>query len=159
MACTSRKHKTNSSRQTEYVMKNEIESNKALIETYFYEVWNKGNIEKLEKIVDPLYINHNPSTPDPAPGPEGLKPIILAMRKGIPDLTYTIEETIITPDRIVARVLVKGTHLDTLFGIPPTGKNIEVRQINVEYIKNGKIVEHWRVTEELQMMKQLGLLN
>ena len=140
-------------------MRNVIESNKALIEAYFYEVWNNGNFSKLEEIVDKEYLNHNPSIPNPTPGPEGLKPIILAMRKGIPDLTYTIEETIITPDRVVARVLVKGTHLDTLFGIPPTGKTIEIRQINIEYIKNGKIVEHWRVTEELKLMQQLGLIN
>ena len=81
------------------------------------------------------------------------------MRKGIPDLSYAIEETIITEDRVVARVLLKGTHLDSLFGIPATGKSIEIRQINVEYIKNGKIVEHWRVSEELKMMQQLGLVS
>jgi steroid delta-isomerase-like uncharacterized protein len=140
-------------------MKNLIESNKTLIETYFYEVWNKGNLEILDQIIDPAYVNHNPSTVNPPPGPEGLKPIILAMRKGLPDLNYTIEETIITEDRVVARVLVKGTHLDSLFGIPPTGKNIEIRQINVESILNGKIIEHWRVTEDLKMMQQLGLVN
>ena len=140
-------------------MKNLIESNKTLVETYFYEVWNQGDLKKLDQIIDAGYINHSPSIPNPLPGPAGLKPIILAMRQGIPDLNYTIEETIITEDRVVARVLVKGTHLDTLFGIPPTGKSIEIRQINVEYIKNGKIVEHWRVTEELKMMQQLGVVN
>lgn len=137
---------------------NAIEKNQALIEAYFYEVWNKGNLRKLEEIVDPSYINHNPSSPHPLPGPDGLKPIILAMRQGVPDLTYTIEETIITPDRIVARVLVRGTHSGTLFGIPASGKKFEIRQVNVEYIKNGKIVEHWRVTEELQWMQQLGVI-
>ena len=139
-------------------MKKAIEINQSLIETYFYEVWNKGNLDKLDVIIDPGYINHNPSTPNPEPGAAGLKPIISAMRKGIPDLTYFIEETIITVDRIVALVLVTGTHLDTLFGIPPTGKKIAVRQINIEYVKNGKIVEHRRVTEELKMMQQLGLV-
>jgi steroid delta-isomerase-like uncharacterized protein len=137
---------------------NAIEMNQSLIETYFYEVWNKGNLNKLEEVIDSSYINHNPSSPDPLPGPEGLKPIILAMRQGVPDLTYVIEETIITPERIVARVLVRGTHSGTLFGIPASGKNFEIRQINVEYIKNGKIVEHWRVTEELQWMRQLGVI-
>jgi steroid delta-isomerase-like uncharacterized protein len=137
---------------------NAIENNQSLIEAYFYEVWNKGNFRTLEEIIDPSYINHNPSTPDPQPGPAGLKPIILAMRQGVPDLTYTIEETIITPERIVARVLVRGTHSGTLFGIPASGKKFEIRQVNVEYIKNGKIVEHWRVTEELQWMRQLGVI-
>ena len=94
-------------------MKNVIESNKELIETYFYEVWNNGDLTRLESIIDPSYINHNPSTPDPIPGPEGLKPIILAMRNGIPDLFYEIKETIITADHVVARVQVTGTHLGT----------------------------------------------
>lgn len=137
---------------------NAIEKNQTLIEAYFYEVWNKGNFEKLDQIIDPSYINHNPSTPNPLPGPAGLKPIVLVMRQAIPDLNYTIEETIITEDRIVARVLVKGTHRDTLFGIPGTGRKFEIRQINVEYVKNGKIIEHWRVTEELKWMQQLGAL-
>lgn len=140
-------------------MKNAIELNKSLIETYFYEVWNKGDFSHLESIIDPGYINHNPSTPNPLPGPAGLKPIILAMRAGIPDLTYTIEDAIITPDKVVARVLVKGTHLHTFFGIPATGKKFEVRQMNIEHVKNGKIVEHWRITEELQMQQQLGLIH
>jgi steroid delta-isomerase-like uncharacterized protein len=132
--------------------------NQKLIEIYFNEVWNKGDLEKLTDIIDPQYINHTPSHPNPTPGPAGLIPIISEMRKGIPDLTYIIEETVITHDRVVAKVLVKGTHRDTLWGIPPTGKSFEVRQINIEHIKNGKITEHWRVTEELKMLQQLGVI-
>ncbi len=139
-------------------MKNIIETNRALIEAYFYEVWNKGDYDKLDSIIDQDYINYSPSTPDPLPGPLGLKPIITEMRNGIPDLKYIIKETIVTQDRVVARVLVTGTHLNSLFGIPPTGKRIEVQQINIEHIKNGKIIAHWRVTDELKMMQQLGLV-
>jgi steroid delta-isomerase-like uncharacterized protein len=138
--------------------KNVIKSNRALIETYFYEVWNKGDLTKLTSIIDPSYVNHNPSTEAPISGPEGLKPIILAMRSGIPDLHYEILETIITADRVAARVQVTGTHLGILFGIPPTGRRFNIEQINVERVKSGKIMEHWRVTDELKMMRQLGLV-
>jgi steroid delta-isomerase-like uncharacterized protein len=140
-------------------MKNIIQVNQALIEAYFYEVWNKGDYDKLDSIIDPDYINHTPSTPDPLPGPKGLKPIIQEMRNGFPDFRYAIQESIVTPDRVVARVLVTGTHLHPLFGILPTGKRIEVQQINIEHIKNGKIIAHWRVTDELKMMQQLGLVS
>jgi predicted ester cyclase len=51
-----------------------------------------------------------------------------------------------------------GTQTDTLFGIPPTGKRVQVNQINIEEIKDGKIAEHWRVTDELSLMKQLGVV-
>lgn len=137
-------------------MDNVIAANKALIEIYFNEAWNKGNLDALDHIIDPAYINHNPSTPNPPPGPAGLKPIIAAMRSGIRDLNYAIEDLIITPEKVVARVFVTGIHHGTLFGIPASGKHIKIHQINIEHIKNGKIAEHWRISEELKLLQQLG---
>lgn len=138
---------------------NILNSNKKLIETYFYLVWNNGELDLLDKIIDDEYINHSPGGSQvPLPGAEGLKPIITAMRQGFPDLHYSIKDLVITENRIVARVVMTGTLLGELWGMQPNGKKIEVDQINIEYIKNGKISEHWRLTDELTMMKQLHQL-
>ena len=61
---------------------NQIHENRELIRTYFDEVWNKGRVELLDELLTPDYINHTPSSPNPIAGPEGLKPIVLEMRKG-----------------------------------------------------------------------------
>ena len=132
-----------------------IQENRQLIEMYFEEVWSKGRVELLDELVTRDYINHTPSSPKPIPGPAGLKPIILEMRKGFPDLHYDIKDLIITSDRIVARTIVRGTHVGHLWGMQPTRKKFEVSQINIEYIKNGKISEHWRVTDEHALLNQL----
>jgi len=132
--------------------------NKQIIQTYFNEAWNKGHLDVLDSILSENYINHTPSTPNPSKGPAGLKPIIMAIRTGFPDLHYEIKDIIVTQDRAVVRVIMTGTQTGTLFGIAPTGKHIEVNQINIEKIENGKITEHWRVTDELTMMKQLGVV-
>lgn len=131
-------------------------NNRRIIERYYNEVWNEGKLDVLDELLSKDYINHTPSTPNPPAGPDGLKPIVAAIRKGFPDLHYEIQDVIATQDKIVARVVMTGTQTDTLFGLPPTGKKIMVNQINIEKIENGKIVEHWRVTDELTMMKQLG---
>ena len=136
-----------------------IEKTKALISIYFNEIWNKGRMDLLDEIIAPDYINHSPGTPDPKPGPEGLKPIILDMRNGFPDLNYEIKDLIITEDKIVAKTVVSGTHVNDIWGMKPTGKKFEVDQINIEYIKDDKISEHWRITNELKMMKDLGVIN
>ncbi|AYB32955.1 ester cyclase [Chryseolinea soli] len=136
----------------------EEDRNEQIIQTYFNEVWNRGHVDVLDELLSTAYINHTPSTPNPPKGAVGLKPIVLAIRKGFPDLHYEIKEIIATKDRVVARVVMTGTQSDTLFGIPPTGKRVEVNQINIEKIENGRIVEHWRVTDELAMMKQLGVV-
>ncbi|SIN89146.1 ester cyclase [Chitinophaga niabensis] len=131
-------------------------NNKRIIERYYNEVWNEGKLAVLDELLSKDYINHTPSTPNPPPGPDGLKPIIKAIRKGFPDLHYEIKDIIVTEGKAVARVVMTGTQTDTLFGMPPTGRKISVNQINIEQIENGKITQHWRVTDELTMMKQLG---
>ena len=131
--------------------------NKQIVETYFNEVWNKGEVDLLDDLLTENYINHTPSTPNPPKGASGLKPIIRAIRKGFPDLHYEIKDIIVTKEKVILRVIMTGTQTGPLLGIPPTGKKVEVNQINIEKIENGKIAEHWRVTDELTMMKQLGI--
>lgn len=136
---------------------NILDQNKKLIEIYFNRAWNHGELDLIDTIIDEHYINHSPGgLITPPPGPGGLKPIIAAMREGFHDLHYTIKDLIITEDRIVARVIMTGTLLGELWGMQPNGKKIEVNQVNIEYVKDGRITEHWRLTDELTMMRQLG---
>jgi steroid delta-isomerase-like uncharacterized protein len=130
--------------------------NEQLGRRYFEEVWNRGNLDVLDQLLAPHYINHTPSTPNPPPGAAGLKPIVLAMRQAFPDLHYEIKDIVATDDAVVMRVLMTGTHRGDLFGLAPTGRRVTVDQINIERIENGRIAEHWRVTDELKLMRQLG---
>jgi steroid delta-isomerase-like uncharacterized protein len=132
--------------------------NQATIQRYFDEVWNQGKVEVLNELVAHDYVNHSSSVPDVQPGPEGLKPIVTAMRRAFPDLRYRIDQLVSTPDAVAARVTLSGTHLGDFFGIAPTGKRFEVTQTNIERFRDGKIVEHWRNTDELSLMRQLGLV-
>ncbi|HET9444876.1 MAG TPA: ester cyclase [Steroidobacteraceae bacterium] len=130
--------------------------NEQLARRYFEEVWNRGKLDVLDELLAPNYINHTPSSPDPAPGPDGLKPIVLAMRRAFPDLRYEIKDVVATEESVVIRVVMTGTHRGDLFGLAPTNRRVTVNQINIERIENGRIAEHWRVTDELTLMRQLG---
>jgi len=134
------------------------EEHRSIIQRYYEEVWNRGRLDVLDELLDQQYINHTPSVPGPPPGPAGLKPIVAAIRKAFPDLHYEIKEIVVNDSMAVARVVMTGTQQDSLFDLPPTGKKIMVNQINMEKIRNGRVVEHWRVTDELSMMKQLGFV-
>lgn len=134
------------------------EQHQNIIHRYYEEVWNQGRLDVLDELLDTQYINHTPSVPNPPPGPDGLKPIVAAIRRAFPDLHYEIKDIIVNDSMAVARVIMTGTQQDSLFDLPPTGRKIMVNQINIEKIKNGKVVEHWRVTDELGLMKQLGFV-
>lgn len=129
-----------------------------LARRYFDEVWNRGRVDVLDQLLTPEYVNHTPSFGNPPPGPEGLKPSVLAMRRAFPDLHFTIEDVVVAPDAVTIRTTMTGTHQGDLFGIAPTHRRINVTQIQIELVRGGRIVEHWRVTDELTLMRQLGVV-
>ena len=74
-----------------------------LIKRYFDEVWNNGDLNVLDEIIAPNYINHNPGMPNPIPGPDGLKPIVEAIRKAFPDLKYVIKNMVVSDDQVAVQ--------------------------------------------------------
>lgn len=131
---------------------------RAVVQRYFEEVWNQGKVEVLDELLAPDYVNRSSSIPDSPPGPAGVKPIVLAMRRAFPDLHYRIDQLVVGEDAVAARVTLTGTHQGDFFGIAPTGKRFEVTQTNIERFRDDKIVEHFRNTDELTLLRQLGVV-
>jgi predicted SnoaL-like aldol condensation-catalyzing enzyme len=114
-------------------MSTQLAANKAVVRRYL-AAFNAGDLEAFDALVAPDYVNHSPSLPDPAPGPAGLKPIVAQLRDQAPGLRFEEVELIAEDDLVVAHLLVHG------FGPEP------LRQIQVERLRDGRIVEHWRAT-------------
>ena len=133
------------------------EKSKAIM-SRFWEVWEQGDIDRLDELLAPDYVNHTLAAPDLPPGPEGVKEVVSMFRSGIPDLRVVIEDMIAEDDRVATRYALEGTHGGDLFGVAPTGRHLSIKSMTVERLSGGKIVEHWRVTDELDMMRQLGAI-
>jgi steroid delta-isomerase-like uncharacterized protein len=124
----------------------------------FWGVWEEGNIGLVDELVGPDYVNHNPGMPNQPEGPEGIKVVVSMFRAGMPDLRVVIEDVIAEGDKVMMRYRIEGTHEGELFGVPPTGRRVSIESITVERVSGGKIREHWRVTDTLDMMQQLGAI-
>ena len=133
------------------------EENKATMRRYF-GVFEQGNTELLDELLAPEYVNRSPATPDLPTGPEGVKGVVTMFRSGMPDLRVVIEEMIAEGDKVATRYTLEGTHEGELFGVPPTGRRLSVGSISVERVSEGKIREHWRISDDLGMMQQLGVV-
>jgi steroid delta-isomerase-like uncharacterized protein len=133
-----------------------LRHNRRLIERYFDEVWNHGRLDVLDELIADDYVNHSASIPNPRPGPQDLKPIVAEMRRAIPDLHYEILDLVVAPDKAAARVRMTGHHREPLFGLPAVGGRIDVTQMQFEWIRGGRIVRHWRLTDELALLRQVG---
>jgi steroid delta-isomerase-like uncharacterized protein len=134
------------------------EESKATMRRYFLDAFEQGNIDLLDELLAPDYVNHTPATPDLPTGPEGVKGVVTMFRSAMPDLRVLIEDMIAEGDKVATRYTLEGTHEGELFGVPPTGQRLSIESITVERVSDGKIREHWRVTDELGMMQQLGAI-
>ena len=124
----------------------------------FWGVWEEGNIDLVDELLAADYINHTPASPDQPTGPEGVKGVVAMFRSAMPDLRVVVEDMIAEGDKVAVRYTLEGTHEGELFGVSPTGQRLSIKSITVERVSNGKIRDHWRVTDSLDMMQQLGVI-
>lgn len=131
---------------------------KDVMRRYYEEAWNERDLAVLDSVLSDDYVNHSPFVPELPVGPEGVPMVMHALWQAFPDLTFTIEDQFGEGERVVTRTVLRGTHQGDFMGVPATDRSIEVGMITIERVAGGRIVEHWRISDELAMLRQLGLL-
>ena len=122
-------------------------------------IWSEGNLSRVREFyADDFRVHASPVGPSWGKGVEGVKQLAASLREAFPDYHETIEDIVAAGDRVVARLTVRGTHRGPLPFAAATGKAVEVTDISICRIENGKIAEQWAVTDQLTMLAQLGLL-
>jgi predicted ester cyclase len=105
---------------------------------------------------------HSPTYKDHGPlGDSDLEQISqfnCALAKGFPDFKFTVEDMIGEGDKVAARYRLDGTNLGEYLGIPPTGKKVFIKNQGIFLIKEGKLVESWRISDMLSFLQQIKVL-
>jgi len=132
--------------------------NRDVIERYFRQLWSEGRLELVDELLHPDYVNHSPGSPDLPRGRDGVRQVVQALRHAFPDLRYTIEDLVVSDEAVASRTTLTGTHRGDLFGIAPTARPIRVSQMTIEHFRDGQIISHHRQTDDLSLLRQLGVL-
>jgi len=121
----------------------------------FVEMLNTHNPDLVDSFVATDYRNHNAFVDD---GREANRQFWAGFFAALPDLTATMEDLIVSGDRVVGRFVYRGTHLGEFMGIPPSGRPVEMRSIDIWRVADGLFVEHWDELNTLEFFQQLGAL-
>jgi predicted ester cyclase len=133
------------------------EINKQLIQRRA-DLMNRHDLEAALALFHPNYQDHNAHPPGFPAGVEGDKLFFTMLFNAFPDLEVSTEELIAEGDRVVERLMLRGTHKGMFMGASPTGKHVTWGFINIYRIVDGKVVEVWSEGDHLGLMQQIGLI-
>jgi steroid delta-isomerase-like uncharacterized protein len=107
--------------------------NKNLVSRYFEAIWNQGQFEQLDELVDPAYRGQTRAAGQrAAEGHEGLRTWVGGVRKLFPDGKRTVDALIAEGDRVVALVTSRGTHA-------ASGRTVVNEVTHVFEVRQGRI--------------------
>ena len=144
-----------------------LEENKAVARRWIEEAWSQGSLDVADELIHPDHTYHDHTAPhrhhpdydpgmvDAFHGPEGQKALVAMYRSAFPDVQFTVDQAIAEGDLVVTSV-TGGAHQGEFFGIPPTGKQVEVQGISIVRVVDGKIQQYWLAWNSLSMLQQLG---
>jgi len=125
-------------------------------QTRFGDAVNSGNYDLFKEVVAPNSIDHDPA-PGQVPGPEGFRQFFTELRTAFPDMKLSVDHMVADDDNLAFAYRVVGTHQGMFMGFAPTGKQINVRGMQISKFADGKLVERWGSSDQLGMLQQLGL--
>ena len=133
------------------------EQNKALIRRLFEEGFNQNQPDVFDELIAPNFVIYD-APPGMQHGREGFRQVVAMFRTAFPDLHVTFEEEFADGDVVIHRGCITGTHQGEFQGIPPTGKQVKMKTLDIWRVANGKAVENWVQMDMLGLMRQLGVI-
>ena len=133
------------------------EANRAVVLRYVEEVWNRHELDAIDSLVSPDYVNHAATTDEYRRG--GARHIWEWILSVFPDHRFDVEHIAADGETVAVLGTMVGTHEGELMGLAPTGRRVATRQSHWFRVEEGKLSEHWAVRDDLGMMQQLGPLS
>jgi predicted ester cyclase len=112
---------------------------KLVVRRFIETVVNTGDLNRVAEFVGPTIV-------------EETKQHVEAVRSTYPDLSVTVGDQIAEGEMVATRVTARGTHTRTYLGLTPTNKAVVIEGVNLDRVRDGKIVERWGAANTLEEM-------
>jgi predicted ester cyclase len=80
------------------------------------------------------------------------------VRSTYPDLSVMVGDQIAEGEIVVTRVTARGTHTGPYLGLALTNKAIVIEGVNIDRVRDRKIIEHWGAANTLEALVSIGAL-
>ncbi len=134
-----------------------VEANIKAYSNVWEEIMNKG---KLAMFNDSNFTRDVVMHASPADvvGIDSAKAYYANFLTGFSNIQFTIKDIFGQGDKLVKYWNFKGTHTGNFFGIPATGKSVDLDGTTLVRMSNGKIAEERDFYDNVVFITQLGLM-
>ncbi|QFZ72470.1 hypothetical protein GFH48_03620 [Streptomyces fagopyri] len=134
-----------------------------------FRILETGDPALAAEVVGEDFHNREAAVAPPAcsiPGPAGVLASSAWMRSAFSDLRFPVIGTAGNDEQVWVRLRMRGRHTGAFVrfrdgaldqAIPPTGREINFEQIHVLDLRDGKVVGHEAVRDDITMLGQLGV--
>ena len=133
-----------------------MEETKQLAWKFVDEIFNKGNINDVDRFVTPDFIYH--ARGEDIEGLEKFKEWFSSDTGVFSDIRITLVDSLAEYGKVATAWIVEGTHEKEFSGIPATHKKFETVGISIFHFEGNKINELWTVTDALTPALDLGIV-
>jgi len=118
----------------------------------FIDNVNRRRLDQLDHFLAADVVQHAPET---AVGIDAVRQMLADWLAAFPDLHLVIEELVTDGDRLIARLVLSGTHRGPLASLQPTGRRVRVSVFEAWSAPAGHCVERWLQLDRLELLRQL----
>ena len=123
-----------------------------------HEIWSDGNVAAIPEIYAADFVAHMPKGWDEREsrnGHDGIRRAIERLRTGFPDWREHVQDILIDGDKVAVRYYSTGTNRGSFDGHVATGRRVEVDELSIFRIADGRVVEQWCLNDDLAFGKQM----
>ena len=132
-----------------------LEENKNIVR-HFHELFDQGDTNGIEALLAPNCVAYMPGSPHL--NLEAFKQVAMVFATAFGNSQTILEDVVAEGDIVYARGIWSGTHRGDFNGIPATGNSIQITEMTMDRIVDGKIVEHRAQPDMLGLLQQLGVI-
>lgn len=136
----------------------QVAENKTMYSTVWDDVINKGELDKINS----TYFDENitlVSHPENIVGIDNFKDYYANFITGFSDREFTIVDIFGEGNKLVKHWHFKGTHSGDFFGMPATGKKVDIEGTTLVEMKDGKIAQEQDFMDNMAFLQQLGIVS
>jgi predicted ester cyclase len=126
----------------------------------WHQALRSADVGVLGTIFGDHFVNHGPigAGVPISSGRAGISDDVISLHRAFPDIDVIAADMFAEHDKVVTRIITRGTHLGPLPHIPPTARRTAVMGHEIWRVANERILEHWGRFEDLDLLHQLGVL-